>query len=249
MKRKAQDPPDMPSKQDAMSAANKKLLLQLFQRGDFLGARRRSQVVREAFQATANCPGCARLHAEGRRKKPEDAFKAIAAAEHHFFEEEQCGELGPLVHGLANLQHLLNSQWYFTAADALWKVLGAKGELPNLKLPEGSKELKDEKAVRLCELIDVVGAAVGIRAYHRASGLSMPTLSPVPAEDKAPLFQRVTDFCSSGIWPKVVRRSVWAEGHVQKDLGRPSLLLHKKPPAGSGPYICGPTVKRFQQRF
>ncbi|CAJ1449990.1 unnamed protein product, partial [Effrenium voratum] len=215
MKRKAQDPPDMPSKQDAMSAANKKLLLQLFQRGDFLGARRRSQVVREAFQATANCPGCARLHAEGRRKKPEDAFKAIAAAEHHFFEEEQCGELGPLVHGLANLQHLLNSQWYFTAADALWKVLGAKGELPNLKLPEGSKELKDEKAVRLCELIDVVGAAVGIRAYHRASGLSMPTLSPVPAEDKAPLFQRVTDFCSSGLtWDSIS----WGPRLEAKDL-------------------------------
>ncbi|CAJ1332001.1 unnamed protein product [Effrenium voratum] len=148
-------------------------------------------------------------------KITQDAFKAIAAAEHHFFEEEQCGELGPLVHGLANLQHLLNSQWYFTAADALWKVLGAKGELPNLKLPEGSKELKDEKAVRLCELIDVVGAAVGIRAYHRASGLSMPTLSPVPAEDKAPLFQRVTDFCSSGLtWDSIS----WGPRLEAKDL-------------------------------
>ncbi|CAJ1398527.1 unnamed protein product [Effrenium voratum] len=94
-------------------------------------------------------------------------------------------------------------------------VLGAKGELPNLKLPEGSKELKDEKAVRLCELIDVVGAAVGIRAYHRASGLSMPTLSPVPAEDKAPLFQRVTDFCSSGLtWDSIS----WGPRLEAKDL-------------------------------
>jgi len=173
MKRKAEDVTGPPAKKktEAMRFANKKLLVQLCGRGDFLRRWRRVQLVREALAETAECEGCQKLHAEGRKKKFKDPFSAVLSVEHHFHEPEECGRLGVLVHAVANQQHLLNASWYFEAADYLWKVLVEAGEVPNAgDLKEGSKELRDEKCVRLCEVVDVVAAAVGIRAYHRGMG-------------------------------------------------------------------------------
>ncbi|CAE7241593.1 unnamed protein product, partial [Symbiodinium pilosum] len=149
-----------------------KLLLQLCDRGDFLTNTRRAQLVREALACTASCPGCQKLHAAGRQMKFQEPFKAIGLAHHRYSEPEECGGLGILVHAVANQQHILNASWYAEAAEYLWEVLVDAGEVPDAeKLQEGSKELRDEKFVRLCELVDVVAAAVGVRAYHRAMGL------------------------------------------------------------------------------
>ena len=142
----------------------------------------------QALACTATCPGCQKLHSEGRVKKKEiqatGTFAAVRAETHHFSEAEECGGLGVIVHALANQQHLLDARWYFEAADYVWKVLLAAGEVPKaLEAELEAKELRDEKCARLCEVVDLVGAAVGLRAYHRAMGQQGPALPPMPEKE------------------------------------------------------------------
>lgn len=194
-------------KQDAMQVANEKLLKHLCGKGDFLQSKRRCLVVHETFFCLANCAGCQELHARGREWKVKDLWVEIFEAEHTFGTQDDCAGLGVLVHAVANQQHVLTEEFYFEAADFLWKVLSDAGELPEAVKQLEGKELKEEKCIRLCELLDVIAASAGVRSYYRAMGLPMPQL-PQPVEDETPHFRRVTEICSSGLqWDPAV---AWA---------------------------------------
>eukprot|EP00440_Ansanella_granifera_P001204 gb/GFBE01001296.1/.p1 GENE.gb/GFBE01001296.1/~~gb/GFBE01001296.1/.p1 ORF type:complete len:304 (+),score=68.32 gb/GFBE01001296.1/:1-912(+) len=202
MKRKPGDNPEdgPPAKRklDAMDAANRKLLAQLCAGGDFLTASRRTSIVRETLSCTASCPGCLALHKEGRKEKPPDVFARIQEVDHSFSEDAGCGGLGVIVHALANQQHLIDSKWHSKAVEHLWHVLDKVGEIPEAAKNGNS----DDRVARLCEVIDVVAAAVGVRAYYRALGKKgLPELPPMPAagKDEGPCFQRVVDYSSSGL--------------------------------------------------
>ncbi|CAK9086733.1 unnamed protein product [Durusdinium trenchii] len=72
------------------------------------------------------------------------------------------------------------------------------------------------------EFIDVVAAAVGVRAYHRASGRPMPKL-PELADNQPPLFSRVREICSSGLhWDAEI---AWGPRFEGKDV---NLDVYKK---------------------
>eukprot|EP00435_Cladocopium_sp_Y103_P060838 s714_g22.t1 len=68
-------------KQDAMKAANEKLLKHLCGKGDFLRSKRRCLVVHETFFCLANCAGCQEFHAKGRERKVKDIWVEIFEAE------------------------------------------------------------------------------------------------------------------------------------------------------------------------
>lgn len=177
-------------KQDAMKAASDKLLPQICGQGDFLCSQRRCMVVRETFRCLNSRPGCP--EANGMK---EDPLVELARAEG---KAQDSANIGILVYSIANQQHLINQEWYNKAADFLWQLLVAADEVPMVARELQGKELKDEKYIRLCELVDVVAASAGIRGYHRAMGIPMPEL-PKAEEDLKPLFSRVTDVCSSGL--------------------------------------------------
>lgn len=182
-----------------MDAANDRLLKKLCGPGDFLTAQRRTAIVRETLACTAACPACLALHAEGRAARPQRVFQRLAEAQHSFSEPSECGGLGVVVRALANQQHILDAEWHEEATEWVWRVLDEAGEVPKAAKDAGSR---DDRVVRLCEVVDVVAATVGIRAYYRAMGKKGPSPPPaVPAsgDEGRPRFERVVDFCSSGL--------------------------------------------------
>lgn len=224
----------VPRKQEAMKAANDKLLKHLCGQGDFLQSKRRCLVVHETFFCLANCAGCLEFHAKGREKKVKDAWAESFEEDHTFGTAQDCAGLGVLVHAVANQQHVLTEKFYFQAADFLWKVLSDAGELPEAVKQLEGKELKEEKCIRLCELLDVIAASAGVRSYHRAMGLPMPQLPPPEDQNEAPLFSRVTEICSSGLqWDPAI---AWAPRMQGKDV---NLEVYKKLGMERSPVIAG----------
>mmetsp|Transcript_45637 Transcript_45637/g.115043 ORF Transcript_45637/g.115043 Transcript_45637/m.115043 type:complete len:309 (+) Transcript_45637:72-998(+) len=198
-----------------LDAANDRLLAKLCGPGDFLTASRRASIVRETLACTAACPACLALHAEGRKARPQDVIKSIAGMQHRFSEPSECGGLGIVVHALANQQHVLDAKWHEEAAELVWGVLDEAGEVPR-----SAKEAcsRDDRIARLCEVVDVVAASVGVRAYWRAMGKKGLPATPMPAsgDQVRPHFERVIDFCSSGLHVDLAKG--WGPRLEDKDL-------------------------------
>jgi len=202
-----------------MDAANRRLLEQLCGPGDFLTARRRTAIVRETLACTAACPACLALHAEGRRARPQRVFERIAEARHSFSEPSDCGGLGAVVHAAANQQHIVDARWHEEAAEWVWRVLEDAGEVPRAAKEAGSR---DDRVARLCEVIDVVAATVGIRAYCRAMGRRgspAPPALPASGSGGRPHFERVVDFCASGLhWDERAWGPRLEDGSLKRDV-------------------------------
>ena len=113
-------------RREALEAASAGLLARLCGPGDFLPASRRTAVVREAL-ATAGCATCRALHGANKAEAGPEALRQIETD--HSFAEPLCrGDLGSLVHELANHQRRLDETWHAAAAERLWDVLTSVGE-------------------------------------------------------------------------------------------------------------------------
>mmetsp|Transcript_99496 Transcript_99496/g.319274 ORF Transcript_99496/g.319274 Transcript_99496/m.319274 type:complete len:293 (+) Transcript_99496:102-980(+) len=178
----------------ALETSNQELLAKLCSRGDFLSAASRTSIVREALAATAACPACISLHGEGKSAGGQDLFRRIDCLKHQFAEPAACGGLGPVVHAVANQQHILDEEWYAAAADRVYDALLPTGEEPK-------QDGRDERNARLAEVIEVTALAVGLRAYYRAIGnhvLPVPPALPQKGSDGEARFAKVADLSTSG---------------------------------------------------
>jgi len=168
----------MEARKAELDAACKLFMEQLTGPGDFLTGARRAAIAREAAQA-AECALCSKLRHEGNGP---DLLKRAEGLRHQYIGPSG---IGCLVLCVANLQELLNAEWYEAAAEKLAVELGSLGEF------QGGQ---DEKVACLTELVAVVAGTIGVRTFYTGTGMPIPQLPPTT--EGAPLFKSVSEFCS-----------------------------------------------------
>lgn len=116
-----------------------------------------------------------------------------------------------LVRCVANLQELLDAEWYEAAVEKLASELALMGEF------HGGH---DKKVACLTELVAVVAGTVGVRNFYTASGMPQPPLPPTT--EGAPRFKDVSEFCSgvleklSPVWGYQVMKSKIVASGLEK---------------------------------
>lgn len=168
----------MEARRAELDAACKLFMERLTGPGDFLTGSRRAAIAREAAQA-AECQSCIKLRHDGRGP---ELLKRAESLDHHYIGPPG---IGCLVLCVANLQELLDAEWYEAATAKLAAELVSLGEF------QGGQ---DEKVACLTELVAVVAGIIGVRKFYTGSGMPIPQLPPTT--EGAPLFKSVSEFCS-----------------------------------------------------
>jgi len=151
--------------------------------GDFLTGARRAAIAREAAEA-AESAACSKIRQIGKSFKGPELLKQVESLNLQY-QYMESNSIGCIVHCVANLQEVLDAEWYETAVEKLAAELGSVGEF------EGGQ---DERIACLTELVVVVAGTIGVRNFYLASGIAIPLL-PLTTEG-APVFKRVSEFCS-----------------------------------------------------
>jgi len=201
-----------------LDAACKLFMERLTGPGDFLTGARRSAIAQEAAW-TAGCPARSEFRQGG---------KGPALVNHVTGLDQNCpgsSIIGCLVH----CQDVLNAEWYEAAVDTFAGELGSLGEF---------RGGQDERVACLTELVLVVAGTIGARKFYSASGMPIPNLPPTT--EGAPLFERVSEFCSGKLdrtgyaWGFQVMRSDIVASGLEKIGQSPSEWIDNTIP--SSPY-------------
>eukprot|EP00931_Biecheleriopsis_adriatica_P121031 TRINITY_DN96110_c0_g1_i1.p1 TRINITY_DN96110_c0_g1~~TRINITY_DN96110_c0_g1_i1.p1 ORF type:complete len:273 (+),score=56.65 TRINITY_DN96110_c0_g1_i1:57-875(+) len=168
----------MEARRAELDSACKLFMKNLTGPGDFLTGARRASIAQEAARA-AECTECSKVRQEGKKA---GLLKRVESLNHNY---SGPSGIGCLVLCVANLQELLDAEWYDAAVEKLAMELTSLGEF------HGGH---DERVACLTELVMVVAGIVGVRNFYSSSGMQIP---PLPATTEgAPLFQHVSEFCA-----------------------------------------------------